>query len=57
MFKKIYKKAKSFEHSEYMTWYVMNNKSHFKINLVRPKPVCKELSNDIRLQTRFSFFQ
>ncbi len=32
---KIYKKAKSFEHSEYMTWYVMNNKSHFKINLVK----------------------
>ena len=32
---KIYKKAKSFEHSEYMTWYVMNNKTHFKINLVK----------------------
>lgn len=32
--KKIFYNAKSFEHSEYMTWYILNNKKFFKINLV-----------------------
>ena len=33
--KTIYNKAKSFEHSEYMTWYILNNRNYFKINLVK----------------------
>ena len=39
-----------------MTWYVMNNKVILKLNLLTPKPVCKELSNDIRLQQDLVFF-